>query len=366
MQLFPPIGRYYRQAKEFHTRYEKGLMPAMLVLGFLVDYITFVNVQMSITLALLSLYWVVAGLAIVFITFYDAGRVRERFRYARVTAFLVLQYSFGSLLSGTLVFYWFSGAFSVSWPIMAALALLMLFNDVFRNFFSRPQVQLGVYFFTTFSFFALMLPLLANSISAWLFVAAGVLSLVVFLAYVRIIFLIREFARPQKIHLLASIIIIAATMNILYFTDIIPPIPLAIREAGVYHSIKVSGASYVFRGEPETLWQKITPGQTLHVAVGERVYVYTAIFAPAKLDTTIVHQWEYYDEKQSAWTDINELSFDIFGGRSKGYKGYSYMSNLASGSWRVSVENQRGQVLGRVGFEVEVVEDPVNLQEVLR
>src|SRR3989344_3727303 len=115
------LGQYYQKAKEIHHRYERFLIPATLVLGFLVDYITFASVRISITLALLIGYWVAAGLAIIFISLCDTGKMPVRLQSARFAAFLLIQYAFGSLLSGSLVFYWFSGAFSISWPIMMAL-----------------------------------------------------------------------------------------------------------------------------------------------------------------------------------------------------------------------------------------------------
>ena len=38
-------------------------------------------------------------------------------------------------------------------------------------------------------------------------------------------------------------------------------------------------------------------------------------------------------------------------------------SNLAPGKWRVRMETERGQVMGRIGFTVEVVDDVPELNE---
>ena len=130
------------------------------------------------------------------------------------------------------------------------------------------------------------------------------------------------------------------------------------------------------QGEPEDFFEVLQTaifGQTVHVVPfdaaqgkAEKIYLYTAIFAPAKLQTTIVHHWQYYDAGQKEWVDRGELPFTINGGRQQGYKGYSWQSNLAAGKWRVYVENQRGQVLGKVRFTVEKVDNPVELREVVR
>jgi hypothetical protein len=360
------LGKYYQQVKEFHGRHEKLLIPTVLVLGFLFDYFTFANVEIWLSFGFLVTYWVVASLAIIFVRLYDKGMFSEKFKHARFVAFLLLQFAFGGLLKGVLVFYWFSAAFSVSWPLFALIIFLALFNDVFRDFFSRITVQLTLYFFITFALVAVMLPFIFNSISPWLFVIAGVASVVFFFAYVFLLSFATPFERIQKVHIAMSVIIITAVMNAFYFANIIPPIPLAIREAGVYRSLKSLNGAYIMTAEPETFWQKLIPGQTLHFAGGGKVYIYTAIFAPAQLNATIVHDWQYYDKTKKTWVDVGELPFTILGGREGGYKGYSWMSNLAFGDWRVYVESARGQVLGKISFTVENAKTPVKLEQVSR
>ncbi len=341
-------------------------MPAFLVLGSVVDYFTFINVHIRTSLLFLSAYWVAAGLCILLATLYDSGRISPAFNRVRFGAGLGIQFLFGALLSGSMVFYWFSGALSISWPFIIALALLMLFNNVFREFFLKPVVQISLFFFITLSFFILALPFLFNSISVWLFVAAGVLSLVVFFPYVLLLFYIGHAGREKKHHIFASILIIFAVVNGLYFLNIIPPIPLSIREAEAFHSLKISGGKYIMQSEPETFWQWFWPGQTLHLQAGETVYLYTAIFAPATLNTTIVHQWQYYDVITKKWLTMSNGFFNITGGRQQGYKGYSWFLNPKPGQWRVYVKTPRGQVLGKMNIIIERVQTAPELQETIR
>lgn len=350
-------------------------MPVTLVGGFLVDYVTFTNIQISSTFILLFVYWVFAGVVITFEHLYDAGYFRSiprssvTLRYFRLFAPLAVQFAFGSLLGASLIFYWFGGAFAVSWPVMAVLVLLLVSNETFRSYFDMPLVQISVYFFASLSLLSFFLPFLFASLSAWLFVAAGAVSLAVFALYIFYLPVFAIHLYPQRRPLFISVIAIAAVMNLLYFTNFIPPIPLALREAGMYHTLQSNAGKYVMQGEPEDFWESLQAtifGQTVHVTAGEKIYLYTAIFAPAKLKTTIVHSWQYYDEAQKDWVNKGDLPFTINGGRTEGYKSYSYQSNLTPGRWRVSVENQRGQVLARVRFTVEKVDAPVELQEVIR
>ena len=365
------IAGQYQRIKAFYKKYERFLMPSMLVGGFLVDYITFASIQISITFILLLGYWIFAGAIIAFTHLYDAGRlpVWLQLKYVRLFSPLLIQFAFGSLLGSSLIFYWFSGAFSISWPVMVVLVLLLVFNETFRKYFEKPLVHIGVYFFATISLFSVLLPFLFNSLSAWLFVVAGAGSLVIFALYVHYLCAFASDLQTHKRGLFVVIIAITCAMNVLYFTNIIPPIPLALREAGLYHSLQPTAGKYVMQNEPENFLEVLQTwvlGQTLHITSTEKVYLYTAIFAPTNLKTTIVHHWQYYDVGEKKWMDRGAPSFAISGGRQQGYKGYSWQSNLAEGKWRVYVENQRGQVLGKVRFTVERVDVQVELEEIIR
>ena len=155
-------------------------------------------------------------------------------------------------------------------------------------------------------------------------------------------------------------------MNALYFANIIPPIPLSLRESGVYHNIIRSGSGYILEQERKTFFQKLIPGQTVHVNQGERVYVYTAIFAPSDLKTRIYHHWEYYDKNKNDWVDRDRLSFNISGGRKLGYRGYSFKSAVEPGKWRVIAKTENGQVLGRVSFRIKGVEREREIEKIVR
>ena len=370
MTKFLNVNFHYQKARQFYFKYERILIPATLESGFLADYFTFSNIQIGITFFMLAVYWLLAGTVILAINFYDAGRIPQKFKYIRLFLPLPLQFFFGALLGASLIFYWFSGAFSVSWPIMLIVAFLMIFNDVFRHYFERPALHIGVYFFATFSLFSLILPFVFSSIDVWVFLLAGVASLIVFGGFIGILMYFCSEIKRQKWLLFFVVFGIFTSMNTLYFLNIIPPIPLALREARMYREIKVSSLQYTMKEESESLWDKyffdLIYGQKLHPKKNEKVYLYNAIFAPAKLTSKIIHQWQYYDENQKKWLDINELSFNIVGGRKEGYKGYSFMSNLQEGRWRINVQNERGQVLGRVRFVIEGFVVPIVLEEVVR
>jgi hypothetical protein len=353
----------YEKWKRLFEKYERVLIPVTLVFGVIVDFVTFRSIRIETTFLILGAHLIVAGASIVILNISvilmrpnaDEGYAPtqdNKAKYLRLIAPLTLQFSFGALLSASLIFYWFSGTFSVSWPLLILIAVLMTSNEVLRQYYLRPIIQISIYYFILFSLATLVLPFALNSIDVSLFIYAGFGSLIVIGIFVAI--LSRLFVHIRKIrpHIAVSILSVFVVMNALYFFNIIPPIPLSLREAGVYHDIKSTDGTYQLTSEREILIDKFLPGQTIHLQKGKRVYVYSAIFAPTKLNTTIFHQWQFFDEEKNEWIDKDRLSYAMAGGRDEGYRGYSLKTIVVPGKWRVSVETGRGQALGRVGFKV--------------
>lgn len=358
----------YHKFEQLYKKYERWLVPGMLIMGVAADYITFTSIQINTTFILLAIYFALAGMFMTFSYAYDAGRVPHQnftpVKYLRLAAPLIIQFTFGALLSASLIFYWFSGALSVSWPLILIVAALIASNEVLRRYFLKPVVQISVYFFILFSLLSLFLPFTFDSINFWLFIAAGAISLVVGLIFILALTHFFSNLKEKRLRLIILTLLIAAAMNALYFSNIIPPIPLSVREAGVYHDVQRSGNAYILKTETQTWLKKIQPGQTIHIKAGERVYVFTSIFAPAKLQTKIYHRWQYYDEALGQWVERGRYFFFITGGRDAGYRGFSTKANVPAGKWRVYTETERGQVLGRIKFQVERVEQAPELIEI--
>jgi len=348
--------------------YEILIMPLVLVVGFGIDYLTFANIQIDTTLAILFIYWVATGASLFFIYLYDAGKMLpgRMSGYVRIILPIFVQFAFGSLLGSSLIFYWFFGTLSVSWPLLALIVFLMVFNEKFRDYLKKPAVQMSVYFFCTVSLFSLALPFWFLSLDAKLFVYASVGSFVAFTLGTLLTSALVTWPEKRRNYTLFSFFLITVIMNVLYFANIIPPIPLALREVGVYHNLEVRAGKYVMQKEPSYAWQDMIFGQKVKTHFGEKMYIYSSIFAPISLKTTIVHDWQFYDELKKEWVSRASLVFDISGGRQEGYKGYSWMSSLQEGSWRVYVKNLRGQVLGMTRFEVIHDDKNSDLQDVVK
>ena len=53
------------------------------------------------------------------------------------------------------------------------------------------------------------------------------------------------------------------------------------------------------------------------------------------------------------WELIDEIGFEVAGGRDEGFRGYTYKNKMMEGEWRVDVVTQEGLVLGIVKFEIK-------------
>lgn len=340
--------------KLYHT-YERYIAPVTFLLGFTIDHFTLNRIDLWIDNLVILGYLIIAGFGIALINAYESGRLRWLFR-GELPIFLpvLLQFPMGGLFSAFFIFYSRSGSYRASWPFLFALILLLIGNEYFRKRYLRFTFHASIYFVALFSYSILIVPILLHRMGADVFFISGLVSVAVFAVVVGLLFfLIPQRLREAKYPLLWSIGSIYVLFHLLYFTNIIPPIPLSLKESGIYHSLERIDGGYSVMVE-SVPWYFIFQeySGTFHRVGGEPVYAYSAVFAPTKLDTAIVHQWSYYNEERGAWVASDRFGFSIIGGRDGGWRGYSFKENVSPGKWRVDVEIERGQLLGRMVFTV--------------
>ncbi|MDD3607719.1 MAG: DUF2914 domain-containing protein, partial [Candidatus Moranbacteria bacterium] len=197
---------------------------------------------------------------------------------------------------------------------------------------------------------------------------SGLISLVIlYIFLLGLKFIAKEkFAKSKKI-LACSIASIYLVTNILYFANLIPPIPLSLKEAGIYHSIyRNNTGKYVAEAEEKSLFSYFSFHDNIHIVKGDSLYAHSAIFSPALFKKKIVHDWQKYDQISKKWTSVYQIDLITVGGRDGGYRTYSYIKNIAPGEWRVSVETSDHKIIGRLRFDVTQVDaEPVLKSEVL-
>lgn len=347
-----------RNVKQLVHWYERYISPISLVAGFISDNLILLKrVDLWTTDALFLFYLALSSVGIVLLNLVETGKLKHAFFVEAAPAIpIVMQFAFGGLFSGFLSLYSRSAGYAASWIFIALVAVLLLGNERFARFYVRVPVQISILFTTLFSFLIFFLPVVFHQIGPWMFGLSGLTALVLIALFLASLMRIVPGTKKQLTICARAVAIIYVLFNVLYFTNIIPPLPLALKDAGVYHSVARDAAAgtYDVIGEPLPWYDSILPftPQVFNEAPGDTVFVYTSIFAPSGLSTQVLDEWQYNDPSTGKWTTEATVEYPIIGGRDGGYEGYSEYPNPAPGKWRVSVVTQYGQLIGRVSFVV--------------
>lgn len=345
--------------KFFYNKYEGYISPLFLLGGFIFDNFTLRRVDLWAENLVVIFYLCVALVSILFINFYHAGWFQYSFFKRGIGYFpFILQFVFGGLFSVFFIFYFRSASIGASWMFILVLATAMIGNEKMQKRYLRFGFQISIFFIALFSYFVFALPIFLGEMSVRVFLLSGVLSLFFVFAVIFFIFKIKKIKFRKSYKSLIAVFCLYLMFNAFYFGNIIPPIPLALKESGVYHNIKKTGDVYNVIYEPSDWRDPLQKtSQIFSWKPGEPIYYYSAIFAPTKISTEIFHRWSYYDEDLGYWVEKDMLGFNIAGGRDGGYRGYSIKYGLKEGRWRVSVVTKRGQVLGGEKFMVLEVDE---------
>lgn len=338
---------------DFYKKFEKFISPIGLIYGFIFTSLTLTRVDMWLENFWIVVHLLIATFGILAVTFYENRFPPDQKFHFYLT--LAIQFAFGGLFSTFFVFYMRSSSLMESWLFLLILIILLVGNELWKKHYTRLAFQISVLFVSLYLFLVFLLPVIFHRLGADLFIASGLISLFAVLVFVLIL---RKFAREKfkKSHniLLISLGSIFVLMNLLYFTNIMPPIPLSLKASGVYHVItRTSDGNYEAKIEPR-IWQDyFNPYPSVHRQAGESLYVFSAIFSPINFTTEVIHQWQFYDEAKKNWLDSNRVVLPIVGGRDNGFRTYSVKLAVPAGLWRVKVMTPRGQVIGRINFRVE-------------
>lgn len=330
-----------------YARFERPLSSISLIGGFVFDAVTLKRAD-----SFWEIFWVVVHLAVVAVCILLVNRPTR----ALATDFWflnILQFTFGGLLSTFLVLNFRSGSIWVSWPFFLILGAAFLANERLKDQYARLYFQLGIFFLSLFCFTILIVPVILHAIGPFIFLLSGAISLAVLFMFLGLLRSVTGVDLDTgRLPLIAVIAGIFLSINALYFLNLIPPIPLSLRDAAAYHAItRNADGNYSVQSENPGLFRFFRHYETFHAAPGASVYAYSAIFSPTSLNTTIIHQWQFYEPKRG-WTNMGRVELPVRGGRGEGYRTYSVKTGILAGAWRVNVEIPSGALLGRLRFNV--------------
>jgi MFS family permease len=349
-------AKTFAPAISWAKKHERQISALSLAGGFAFDSWAFGSIEHATTQAVFIVYLLVTGISIAVLHVLESRPDgRKPTDKTRTILVAITQFALGCLLSGFCVFYIRSASITSSWPFLLAMAAIFIGNEYMRRYHARLVFSALLFFFAIYSYAILLVPLVIGRIGRVPFLISGVIAVVLFVSYMQALARLgHERYRIARMQVFVGVGIIAVLLNGAYFLRVLPPLPLVLTAAGIYHDVKKVGADYQAAEEDEPAeWQALFGTHAImHVQKGARLYLYNSVFAPRGLNTRIAHDWEWLDP-QKGWVSQQRISVPIEGGREDGYRYFTYKTAPKPGQWQVNIVTGDGRSVGRVRFAVE-------------
>ncbi|MGO8970701.1 MAG: DUF2914 domain-containing protein [Myxococcaceae bacterium] len=351
----PSLGQRLAAFRHRHARAEHLLF---FIGGFTFDALMVRRIDDASTLIQQGAYLVVAGLLLFGLNAWNHRQLEppRALRWLWQWSQPALHFMLGTLLNAYVLFYFKSASGLSALLFLGAISLLLLVNELpqFRRF--GPVVLFGLYSFCLTSYFAYLYPVLFGRLRPWMFLlAVGTSLLPLFLLAWGHHRLTQDARRVLREALLPSLGV-QTVLVLLFLGHLVPPVPLSLRDIGIYHGVTKTGTTYTLSHHPLPWWRFWARDEQDFLArPGDRIYCFVHIFAPRNFHDEVKLRWAHRDAGAN-WASSDAVPLHISGGRDEGYAGYSYKQNWRSGDWRVTVETSDGREIGRRRFTVE--EDP--------
>lgn len=341
---------------KWYKRHEKNAPIIFFIGGFIFDTLTLGRIDRTYDMVMLCLYMFMLSLCLYLYNLADDGTWKGTFleKYESYLP-MAIQFFFGGLSSAYVIYFSRSVSLTKTATFFIILVILFAANEFLKQRISNKYLQFSIYFFLSFTFFGSMLPVFVKEMTNTTYIISGGIALGCTLFLALLVYSVSPSTRRELElgRLLSLILILYASVNTLYLLRLIPPVPLALEEGLVAHQVKVADDHYLVTVEKPALnifWRKYSNRFTYRD--GERVYIFSSVFAPSALKESIIHQWNWYNTEKEKWEIVDNIEYEITGGRDTGYRGFTYKSNVWTGQWKVEVITNENHILGVVGFEI--------------
>lgn len=279
-----------------------------------------------------------------------------------------IQFLLGGLFSSYVIFYFQSATMTQGPLFILLLLILLVITQFFEQQLTSVSMQAVMYFMAVFSFFTFFFPIILHRMNPVIFLGGGIASVAVVLI---VLFYLRSRhasgGRGTFIRIVCIVTALFISVTALYFLNLIPPVPLSVKDGGIYHRVVKKDDHYILYYEKKpwyNFWKTSDP--VIHYHPGDTVFCYVSVFAPTRLKEKIYYQWESYDSVDKNWIKQDRIEYDISGGRYGGYRGFTYKFRIFPGQWRVDVRTGSGQLLGRIPFDLVQVRESIEYKKIMK
>lgn len=342
--------------KAFYERHEKTALILFFVGGFIWDSLTLQRIDHLYSNFILFTYLICLMISLYIFNLTDDGRWENTFledyeEYAP----LAVQFFLGGLCSAYVVFFFRSVSLTKTVVFFILLVFLMISNELFKHRISNKYLQFGAFYFISFTFFAFITPVLVGTMNTLIFIISGIIALVITLFFISFIYRKSPSTRREiSIKKISTIIVgIYLTINVMYYFNMIPPVPLSLKSGLVAYNVEKQNGRYLVTYDPDKtykFWKVFN--HDLTNAPGDTIFAFTSIFAPTDLNKAVAHRWKWLNPETDTWNISDVIEYEIIGGRDGGYRGYTYKTNIRPGQWEIDVITEEGLILGSLDFEI--------------
>jgi len=341
------------RAKAFYNDHEPACTAGLFVAGFLFDVLAvgridkLHNIIHQATYLSLCAYLTGLELRESHGGFVPHERFKAAWRYhAGATHFML-----GTLLNIYTLFYFKSASLGASLLFLAALASIIGINELKPFKDSGTLLRMSLFSLCLVSYFTYLVPTLMGRIGVLPFLGSlAAASVCVALLDWRLNARLPGQRPLVRSHVVYPFAVVAALFALLYFAKVIPPVPLALSEIGVYHGVSRQGDRFELTSTRPRwkFWQR--GDQTFLARPGDAIFCWVMVFSPTHFNERLAVRWRYLTP--DGWGEPDTIPLSITGGRDGGWRAFTAKANYRPGRWRVQVVTSDGRELGRIDLTV--------------
>ena len=268
---------------------------------------------------------------------------------------LALHFFLGTLLNVYSIFYIKSASLFSSLAFLLLMVGMILANELpFIKNTEKVGFKVALYAICLFSFLSTVFPMLFGFIGLFpfAFAMAGTIGVLALQAKI----LKRKIANPKVMThaIFTPVVSVIAVFGLFYFLGLIPPVPLSVKEQGLYHNIEKREGHFFLSAEKSSglewpFWKTV-----FHAQPNDKIYFFSQIYSPARISDQINVHW-FKEDAKGNWQSQDKVPVQIRGGREEGFRIFTFKSNYEPGQWKVEVETSSGVEISRLYFVVQPV-----------